>query len=697
MKKILFATILFALAQVSAANITRFEYFFDLDPGFGNGFTLPVPESGQIDENLVIDLTSLNPGLHTLYTRFKDDNNQWSMDASIQFYILLPAVEPVENDLSRLEYYFDENPGPGNGTELSITDLDEINLVSQIDISQLNPGMHSLHVRVSDDGGHWSIDNKLNFYIQVGPIENVEPLDLTRAEYFIDSDPGDGNGVEIPFTDSGSMAETFSVDMGPLNFGIHNLYFRVKDEDNNWSIPVRRMIYFERELPEQIPPTDIVSVNYYISNEFGEIVHPATEYSDFEPGSEVSLDFLIDLPELDNYVGYSLHVYALADNGTSSIEQSREFEYNEFDCNGVMGGDAILDDCGICSEGTTGHQANSDIDCNGDCFGTAFLDDCDVCSGGNSGHAANADMDCTGTCYGQAFMNQCGCVEGSTGLASDWCLGCTNDIADNYCESCTVDNGQCICTTILGDMDRNCALNVVDIVQLVGIIIAGTADDYQSWAGDVTGDGSINVVDIVTLVGIIIDQSLSRGAPLKSIDLNSSDNSVSVLADGKLAGLQLKVRGDFTITNIYLPPGWQLSYNSNTILIFSLDGSALTGHQLFDFSGDLVCDEIIAVDWNGNTIVEDSVVTPDKFSLFAAHPNPFNPTTTIGYYLPENSKVKLSIYNLNGRQVALLEDREISAGYHNSQWNAGDAASGTYLVVFQAGEFTDSRKIVLLK
>ena len=89
-------------------------------------------------------------------------------------------------------------------------------------------------------------------------------------------------------------------------------------------------------------------------------------------------------------------------------------EYPE-DCNNEEGGSAFVDDCGVCSEGNTGHIANSDMDCNGDCAegtpewdggvgGTAFLDDCEVCSGGNSGHEANSDIDCNGDCFGTAVI-----------------------------------------------------------------------------------------------------------------------------------------------------------------------------------------------------------------------------------------------------------------------------------------------------
>ena len=64
--------------------------------------------------------------------------------------------------------------------------------------------------------------------------------------------------------------------------------------------------------------------------------------------------------------------------------------FNEFDCNNVCGGAALIDNCGICSEGNTGLVANADQDCNGDCFGEAFVDDCGVCSEGLSNHTANS-------------------------------------------------------------------------------------------------------------------------------------------------------------------------------------------------------------------------------------------------------------------------------------------------------------------
>jgi hypothetical protein len=96
------------------------------------------------------------------------------------------------------------------------------------------------------------------------------------------------------------------------------------------------------------------------------------------------------------------------------------------DCNGDCFGSAFIDDCSMCSEGNSGHTANSDKDCLGDCFGSAFLDDCSMCSEGNSGHTANSDQDCAGVCFGNAIIDDCDeCVN------NNYNAGCIDDILGN--------------------------------------------------------------------------------------------------------------------------------------------------------------------------------------------------------------------------------------------------------------------------
>ncbi|MFA6618327.1 MAG: T9SS type A sorting domain-containing protein [Candidatus Neomarinimicrobiota bacterium] len=93
---------------------------------------------------------------------------------------------------------------------------------------------------------------------------------------------------------------------------------------------------------------------------------------------------------------------------------------------------------------------------------------------------------------------------------------------------------------------------------------------------------------------------------------------------------------------------------------------------------------------------------PSVYILESNYPNPFNPSTTISYALPEVSKVNLSIYDLNGRLVRTLVNAEEGPGYKQLIWNgrndAGDAlSSGVYLYRLEAGEFIQTRKMLFLK
>jgi len=93
---------------------------------------------------------------------------------------------------------------------------------------------------------------------------------------------------------------------------------------------------------------------------------------------------------------------------------------------------------------------------------------------------------------------------------------------------------------------------------------------------------------------------------------------------------------------------------------------------------------------------------PQGFALEQNFPNPFNPSTTIRYELPEDGLVNITIYDMMGRQINTLVNGQQTAGYNIVQWNAtntfGEAVSaGLYLYTIHAGEFTQTRKMVLLK
>jgi hypothetical protein len=99
----------------------------------------------------------------------------------------------------------------------------------------------------------------------------------------------------------------------------------------------------------------------------------------------------------------------------------------------------------------------------------------------------------------------------------------------------------------------------------------------------------------------------------------------------------------------------------------------------------------------GITAVEPAVTSPSSFSLRQNYPDPFNPSTTIGYVLPQRSEVTLSVYNALGQQAAVLSRGVEEAGYHEVRFDGSELASGVYFYRLTAGTNIQTRKMLLLR
>lgn len=99
----------------------------------------------------------------------------------------------------------------------------------------------------------------------------------------------------------------------------------------------------------------------------------------------------------------------------------------------------------------------------------------------------------------------------------------------------------------------------------------------------------------------------------------------------------------------------------------------------------------------------DPDLIPSTYALdVSSYPNPFNPTTTIHYILSENTRVSVTIYDQRGRKVKTLVNADQSVGYYRPKWNGTDdsgnpLSSGVYFCQVQAGKFSETVKLVLLK
>ncbi len=99
---------------------------------------------------------------------------------------------------------------------------------------------------------------------------------------------------------------------------------------------------------------------------------------------------------------------------------------------------------------------------------------------------------------------------------------------------------------------------------------------------------------------------------------------------------------------------------------------------------------------NNITAVDEQQLESD-YKLEQNYPNPFNPATNISFFIPEKASVTLKIFDNLGREISTLISEELSSGNYTREWNAAGYPSGVYYYRLQAGSFTETRKLILIK
>ena len=104
-----------------------------------------------------------------------------------------------------------------------------------------------------------------------------------------------------------------------------------------------------------------------------------------------------------------------------------------------------------------------------------------------------------------------------------------------------------------------------------------------------------------------------------------------------------------------------------------------------------------AVAANAAAAAETQGNVPSQYALYPSRPSPFNPTTQIAFDLPRSGPVEIVVFDIHGRRVQTLVDRQMTAGRHEVVWRPENQASGVYIYRLRSGEFTETRRTVLLK
>jgi hypothetical protein len=143
-------------------DITYVEYFIDNDPGVGNGKPLSLPDIAyKAHLNLDIDISTvgLSVGEHEFFVRALDALGQWTDIMSRRFTIIKEGyVEPVvsNGDLNRMEYFFDTDPGEGQGTSVQVPE-NQSPFSFEVAVEDLSSGVHQFFIRAMNIFGEWSM------------------------------------------------------------------------------------------------------------------------------------------------------------------------------------------------------------------------------------------------------------------------------------------------------------------------------------------------------------------------------------------------------------------------------------------------------------------------------------------------------------------------------------------------------------
>lgn len=219
--------LLFITSLLSAQQINKAEYFFDTDPGYGNGVKIAFTPADSVELTQNITLPGyLMGGLHHLYVRTQNQQGTWSMTEVYHLF-----VQPAFQSLTAMEYFFDSDPGIGNGIKTVFTPADSIDILQNIILpATLGGGLHAIFVRTQNEQGTWSIPEVYHIVIQQGS------QSLTSMEYFFDTDPGQGQGTPITINPHADSINTIqNIPVPALSMGAHTLYTRTKNESQVWS------------------------------------------------------------------------------------------------------------------------------------------------------------------------------------------------------------------------------------------------------------------------------------------------------------------------------------------------------------------------------------------------------------------------------------------------------------------------------
>lgn len=605
----------------------------------------------------------------TIRVRYKSSSGLWSAQRALIYRTPSPTSE---NKLTQLEWSV--NSGTPNTLNISPTLSEDVRTIQP---GTLNEG-DTIKVRYKSWNGLWSETRRM-VYKRAYPVAENR---ITHGEWFLNSDPGEGNGT--PVTIGFPLPEVSIPPFTPPGYSDGDVIFvRFKSTNGSWGRPRS----LAKNPPLQISSNRIIAGEWFLGNDPG-------------PGNGVSFSPPFDSTEITktftpNLMGNNT-VFVRFKNSNRAwgfphpFPQSAEL--------GVTGGWNLVS---VSYKVLDPRKTTL--------FPTAISSAFTFV--GSQGYVARDTMQ-PGTGYWLKFD--------SIQTISTRGFPITQ-------ESVAVTIGW----NLIGTVTQNVSTASIQSVPpgIVSSLYYGYQQGYQSattlepWRGYwvksnqpgvlVIGGGSFNPPESPSTK---IQTILADAYKLRFVDTTGASQSLYVvqyLADSLSAYVALPPTPPTGVFDVRFASGKLLETTESNELpidvsfirfplsveLEAMDGSAFqlqAGNSMFTLRSG----EPVRIKEGPSRFLLKFGPTrelPREFALHQNYPNPFNPSTTIRYELPYNVHVTIKIYNILGQEVSTLVDEVQQAGYKSASWQAGRMATGVYYCRLVSGDFEQTVKLLLLK
>jgi len=244
LRNILSTVALCCSVALVAQGITAAEYFWDTDPGAGNGLAMSAVDGnfGAALEQVLAETSTLpTQGPHTLGFRARDVNNNWGPVFSTVVIIEPSLLTAPEINITLGEYFWDTDPGAGNGLPMVAFDGNFNSALEQVMVETAtlpSVGSHVLGMRARDANNVWGPAFRVVVDVLNGAVSFPE-IKVTAAEYYLnEGDPGPGNATPMIATDGNFNGALEAIRGGgipaPVNAGANVLWMRARDANGAW-------------------------------------------------------------------------------------------------------------------------------------------------------------------------------------------------------------------------------------------------------------------------------------------------------------------------------------------------------------------------------------------------------------------------------------------------------------------------------